>query len=269
MPEEFEQPDMPSEDEAVVASDAGVDEETPREAAATRTTGGDPVAGVLLITALALIAVLLATGGLVFIYLNTLNDAPRTRVERDMNVWETAVKERPDDVNAWANLAYSYAEAGEFDRAMDTLRRARRVTDKDEFVIVEADILRASGRYTEAVEAYGRAELAVIRIQKELETERKKVGVNIQEDNSALSRVYYGRGLSHEKLGATDAAIEDVRRALKLEPQAATMWTTLGDLYAGSKETSAAEDAYRKALTFVPDEPGALEGLQRLEEPSK
>lgn len=219
---------------------------------------------VLLTAALALIAVLLATGALIFIYLNTLNDAPRTRVERDLATWEVAVKERPDDVNAWANLAYAYADAGRTDEALDAVAKAKKVTGRQQFVIVQADVLRIAGRHSEAVKAYDLAEKAVREIEQEVQAQRQKVGVKVEADQDALARVFFGRALSEQEIGDDSAAIADLQKAVKLQPQSATMWVALGDLYAGSKEASRAEEAYRTALTYVPDDPGALSGLEKL-----
>lgn len=255
---------LPSEESTanVCESEPGVEAE---KAPPTASRGSDPVVTVLLTAALSLIAVLLVTGGLVFIYLNTLNEAPRTRVERDMGVWETAVKERPDDVNAWANLAYAYAEAGRIDEALDTVGRAKKVTGRAQFVIVEADVLRLAGRYTEAVDAYDSAEKAVRELQQQAKVEREKVGVKLESDQDALARVYYGRALSRQEIGDMKAALTDLEEAVKLQPQSATLWVALGDLYARSDQAGRARDAYRTALTFVPDEPGALKGLDRIE----
>lgn len=226
---------------------------------------GDPVVTLLLTVALALIAVLLATGTLVFVYLNTLNEAPRTSIERDLAVWETAVKERPADVNSWANLAYAYAEAGRIDDALETIARAEKVTGRSQFVIVEADVLRLGGRFAEAVRAYGEAEKAVLDLQRQAEIEREKVGVKLPADDASLARVYYGRALARQELGDVKNAIADIEKAVELQPRSATMWVSLGDLYTRSEETSEAEAAYRTALKFVPDDSGALEGLERLE----
>lgn len=262
------EPDITTEDTPEFAApepDGNSRLEETLEAPAPLVRANDPVVNVLLTSALALIAVLLATGALIFVYLNTLNEAPRTKVERDTATWETAVKERPDDENAWASLAYAYADAGRTADALKAVARAKRVTGRDEFVIVEADVLRLGGRYSEAVRAYDAAEEAVRELQRQIEREREKIGVIVEDNNDSLARVYYGRALSRQKLGDEKAAIKDLEGAVKLQPQSATMWVALGDLYAASKETSQAQGAYRRALTFVPDDPGALEGLERLE----
>lgn len=261
--EEHEQPNAEPESEAAEGAPIP-DDEAAEGASAPSPRAGDPVVTLLLTGALALIAVLLATGALMFIYLNTLNDAPRTSVERDLATWEVAVKECPDDVNAWANLAYAYAEAGRTDDALDTVAKAKRVTGRQQFVIVEADVLRLAGRHTEAVKTYDLAEKAVRQIEQEVQAERRKVGVKVEADQDALARVYFGRALSEREIGDDAAAVKDLEKAVKLQPQSATMWVALGDLYAGSKETSRAEQAYRMALTYVPDDPGALSGLEKL-----
>lgn len=234
-------------------------------AAEEATQQRDPFVGVMLTVAVSLIVVLLATGGLVFFYLSTLNDAPRTRTERDLAAWESSVKERPDDVNAWAGLAYAHSEAGDHESALEVVARAKRVTGAKELVIVEADVLRSAGRHTEALKAYDDAEAAVKKLLARTEAERKKVGVRVKTGDEALARVYYGRALSRRELGELKGAIADLEKAVERQPEAATFWAVLGDLYAGSEETSRAENAYRQALTYVPDEPTALAGLERLE----
>jgi len=226
---------------------------------------GDPVAGVLLVVALSLIAVLLATTAAFFIFLQTLNHAPRTAVERDVATWEAQVAEKPTDANAWANLAYAYAEAKRFDDAVDAAKDGEKQADEPTMVLVQADVLRVAGRYQEAIEAYSKAETAVKAQLKRTAEERRKVGVISDLKDTSMLRVYFGRGVASHEIGDLDAAIKDLKRAAKLAPDQVNILVTLGDLYAEDGQTQAALKSYKAALKFVPDSPGAIAGLQRLE----
>lgn len=225
----------------------------------------DPVASLLLVIALSLIVVLLATTAAFYIYLQTLNRAPRTLAERDVATWEIAVAEKPNDANAWANLAYAYADAGRYDDAVDAAENGQIKTDEPVLVLVEADVLRVGGRYKEAMDAYGEAEKAVKEQMKKTADKRREVGVTSDLNDDSMLRVYFGRGVSNHELGDLDAAIQDLERAVKLAPAQVNVVVALGDFYAEDGKTEKAQAMYKRALEYVPDYAPALKGLQRLE----
>lgn len=224
----------------------------------------DPVVTLLLVVALSLIAILLATTAAFYIFLQTLNQAPRTVAERDVSTWETVVAERPSDSNGWANLAYAYAEAGRYSDAVDAADDGERIAEEPLLSLVRADVLRVAGRYQEAFDAYGEAEKAVKAQMKKTAEQRRKVGVYSDLKDDSMMRVYFGRGVASHELGDLDAAIADVEKAAKLAPDQVNVVVAMGDLYAEAGKTAKAQAAYKQALEYVPDYKPALDGLQRL-----
>lgn len=241
----------------------GEDDETQDQAPAH---APDPVTRVLLVVALSVIVVLLATAGVLFYYLGTLNKAPRTITERDVTAGETLTREKPKDATAWMNLAYAYSDAGRFDDALATIDKGMRSSKEPTLILVKADVLRVAGRYKEALDSYDEAEVAVKAALKKIKEDREKVGVRMKDDGKVISRVYFGRALTNQKLGDAKAALKDLERAVAANPQQVNVSVALGDAYLESGQTAKAEKAYRDALKYVPDYAGALEGLQRIKE---
>ncbi len=223
----------------------------------------DPVSRWLLGVSFGLIVVLLVTTGAMLYYLTTLNHAPRTAIEREVVVWETAVVERPGDAQAWGQLAYAYAAAERWGDALDTVDRGIKTTDQKALVVVEADILRFAGRYTEARAAYDRAETEIKNLVARVKEEQQKKGVYVEQTDQSLTGVFYGRALTRYELGDLDGAIEDVKKAIALAPEQASMSVTLGEYYLEAGEKQKAREMFTAALKYIPDYQEALDGLQR------
>ncbi len=259
--------EVPVEGAAVEDDDYEFDEDDESEAQdQAPAQPADPVTRVLLVVALSVIVVLLATAGVLFYYLGTLNKAPRTITERDITAWETMTREKPKDASAWMNLSYAYADAKRFDDAIATIDEGRRSSKEPTLILVKADVLRAAGRYKEALDAYDEAEVAVKAALKKIKDDREEVGVRMKDDGTVIGRVYYGRAITNQKLGDTEAALKDLERAVNANPQQANVSVALGDAYLEAGQTAKAAKAYRNALKYVPDYAGALEGLQRIKE---
>lgn len=246
--------DDPAED--VWADESGDDEGAPRER--------DPIAHAMLVFAMALVVTLVATTGVLYFYLSTLNKAPRTTVERDVAAAEAVVSEEPTSAAAWAALAYAYAQADRYEDALDALKRAESADDAESLVVVRADILRLAGRTREALTEYDRALTETKKLRERIRIERAKKGITGDIGDDGLLQVYWGRGLAKRDLGDVKGAIADLELASKENSRQVDVWVALGDLYAKSGDTDKAERAYRAALTFVPDFGEALEGLRAL-----
>jgi tetratricopeptide (TPR) repeat protein len=228
-------------------------------------TPRDPIVTGMLIFALSLVIALVATTGALYFYLATLNKAPRTLAERDISVSELKVAEEPKSVAAWVELAYAYAKAGRVEDALEAVKRGERTDNAELMAVVKADVLRFSGRLEEAVQQYDRAETATAKLIERYRMERAKKGVTSEEiDQGAFLQVYWGRGLANMQLGRTDAAIADLELAVEENPRQASIWVSLGDLYAEKNDVQKAEESYREALRYAPELPEAVAGLKRI-----
>lgn len=224
----------------------------------------DPVSRLMVRLVLLMIIVVLSTTGAMLYFLSSLNKAPRTVVERDLSAWEVAVNERPEDIQAWRELAYAYARAGRMDDALETVREAGKVTGKDVFTSAEADLLRASGRYAEAVAAYDRAEKDLLVSYEEALDRRQRGQLKGFPDKTALGTVYHGRGVAKRELGDAAGALADFQQAVEAIPNQVILLTDLGDAYRLTGNGTKAREAFQQALRFAPDHQPALEGLRAL-----
>ncbi|MDZ4168894.1 MAG: hypothetical protein U1E26_04460 [Coriobacteriia bacterium] len=224
----------------------------------------DPLVHALLVFAMALVVTLVATTGVLYFYLSSLNKAPRTMAERDVATAESVVAEDRTSATAWARLAYAYAGADRYEEALEALERAKTADDADALVVVKADVLRLSGRSREAVTEYDRALTEALKIRERIRVERSKVGITGDIGDDGLLLVYWGRGLAKKDIGEINGAIADLELASKENSRQVDIWVELGDLYAEKGDAVQAEQAYRAALMFVPDFAGAIQGLRDL-----
>jgi len=225
----------------------------------------DPVSSWLLRVALALIIVVLVTTTAMVVYFMTAEKAPRTVVERDTAAAEIAVREQPSDPSAWQTLTYAYARAGRYDDALKTIRRGRESTQEQALLLPEAEVLRIAGRYSDSLAVYDSAVAVLSKEESEAVAARAKQGVAMAAPSAALVRAYFGRALARNASGDNAGAIKDMLAALELAPTQASMYVTLGDLYAASDQDDLAESSYKEALRFVPDDEQARAGLKRLQ----
>lgn len=225
----------------------------------------DRISRTLRLVAGGLLVVVLASAISFALYLQTLG-APRSSVERDIERYTTAVDEQPEILANHVKLAYSYAISDRFDEAMDIISRAEQMTKapRVEVQLARAEIERAAGHYDKAIETYD----LVARIAEDeyaLQTaELKKQQIAFQPPNSTLAAALRGRSVAKWETGDRAAAIADLDEALDIEPTDAAAMVRIGGYYAQSNDTSLAAAAYRRALQFVPDDPGAIAGLREL-----
>lgn len=252
--------DCAADDSAVDDIDPG---DTPDDAVAGQTA--DPVASILLRVALALIITALATTAVMLFVVKGRQDAPRTAAERDVATWEAAVLQTPNSGINWAKLSYAYSSAGRYSEAVKAAVRGREVTGDASLYLPEADALRAARRYREAITAYDNAEKALTEslANAKMELQSKDIYVQLGDESEAL--VYYGRGVSEERLDELDAAIKDLRKAVEIAPDAAYMSVELGDVLLEAGDRAGARTAFRSALKYVPDYAEALAGLKKAE----
>lgn len=253
--------------EADDADEVWADGTDPRDEAPVSAAQRDPWVNVLLVLTLSLVVTLIATTGALYLYLSTLNRAPRTMTERDVATSEAAAAEAPKNATSWAALGYAYARAGRYDDALEAVSQGEKLENGEALVVVRADIMRLAGRPEDAVQEYDRAEEKTKQLLQRIKSERAKVGITRDEllDDGALFQVYWGRAMAREELGDSAGAITDYELAAAENPRQSTIWASLGDLYLAAGQDEKAAEAYRSALQYTPDMPEALEGLSKVE----
>ncbi len=237
--------------------------ETPRPEA--RVPTADPLSRWLALVAGLLIVVILASALAFTLYLRTV-DAPRTSLERDIERYKAATIEQPLEQEGYLRLAFAYAQADRFDLAQSTIERARQLGETADYLYAQAEVLRVSGRYADAILSYDAAVAESTAAYESTLRELEKQGVVTASPNSQLALILLGRGITHRELGDSNAAIADFEAARVISPNDASLLAALGDIYAEAGDTQAASAAYREALRFVADLPAAVDGLRALGE---
>ncbi|EPX83008.1 tetratricopeptide repeat protein [Salipiger mucosus] len=125
--------------------------------------------------------------------------------------YKTVPRDDPDFHAAEMGRADALRASGKPDAAIEVLEQlAASHGDMPAVQSALGDVLRQQERYEEAIEAYGRA----------LDT--------FEEPDPAQWFLHYARGISHERLSHWDAAEEDFRAALELNPEQPQVLNYLG-----------------------------------------
>jgi tetratricopeptide (TPR) repeat protein len=210
-----------------------------------------------------LVVVLIAALSLV-LYSRTI-EAPRTVAERDIMTYRTAVAEDPSTLANHLRLSAAYSSAGRHAEALETVRRARALSEAAIVELTEADALRRSGAPEESLPLYGSAiDKGIAEYDATIEDLRRR-RVSFEPPNTLLVQALLGRGAALAELGRAEDALADVEEAALVLPTDASVLATLGDYRAAVGDSDGAAEAYRAALRFVADLPQAREGLARLE----
>lgn len=223
----------------------------------------DRVATTMMLGSVALIVVLLVTAISMVFFLLSLRHAPRTSAERSVTEAESQANFEPGRSDNWVRLAYAYAGAGRYRDALTAIERGRPVA-KGSLDVVQADVLRMSGQYREAIPFYDKA-LAFVDLeeQKAFRAQEKK-GIFTRQPNQARAVAMYGKGLCQLELGDAKKAVVSIKAASDIMPTDSVMLVSLGDAYVLAKQPKLAEKAYKQALKMVPDYQPALEGLKNV-----
>jgi Flp pilus assembly protein TadD len=128
-------------------------------------------------------------------------------------------------------LARAFRAAGDLSAALDLYRQVAGAPNADSAIQVEfADSLLEAGRLDEAMGAYGR----------------------IEPGSKNRADALLGLGLARMKLGATDAALDDVNRAVAVQPDNARIRIAQGVILDSLGRHGEAQASYRIALAREP-----------------
>lgn len=167
--------------------------------------------------------------------------------------------ESPEVASAMSRLGGVLFDLGRRDEAVQLARRALRILERnfgesDPRLTPEifrlGNLLFMEGKYREAASHYKRA-----------------IGILGQEttpDEGALSRGLHNLGETYRRMGELDRSEELLRRALRIRtradqpgeppwPQAASTYTTLGELFQAKGEFSKAQYSFEAALKIIPN----------------
>lgn len=194
---------------------------------------------------------------------------PRTLTEKELAVSRAAVESGSANLDDWSTYIASLIENGQYGRAKSVIKQGREsVNDSQtaDFSLAEARLYRAQKKYEDAIEA---ADKTMKQIKSEHDKiiaaggpQSKTVEVLGLDDNyydAALVKAY-----SYEALGEYDKAIEQFDIYIAKTAGAADILVDRGRAKIKTGDTAGAEDDFRTALKFIPDDAEALKGLDEI-----
>jgi serine/threonine-protein kinase len=156
-------------------------------------------------------------------------------------MFQRVVERTPDNVRAWNSLGAAYQQADRFDDALAAYRRSAEVRPNDGAYSNMGTLLYFLGRYPESANAY---EQAV----------KLTPGKSIYWTN--LGDAYrWGPGTRPKAAAAYAKAIERARDEIDVDPRDAAVRVNLGLALAKSGQPSAGLEEIRKALEIEPGNP--------------
>ena len=204
----------------------------------------------------------------------SLNDDAMKSFEAILNAKADAPHARAGEVQASIASALADRAAGNADRALATLARAKGyVPDSVELLIafgIQADSMRIYKNADEALSEAHRLEpqnpkalyaLAHVELdeQKMVDAEAHlRAYLRIRPDDATA---HYGLGHLFYMLSKDDEAQAELERSIALQPHQTESYYELGQIALDSNKDAAAKDDYTKVLAFAPNHGGALTGM--------
>ncbi|MEM7129436.1 MAG: tetratricopeptide repeat protein [Chloroflexota bacterium] len=153
--------------------------------------------------------------------------------ENDINVAGIAVKNNPNNFEAYVELGMAYFEANQFDDAMAAFQQA---------IQLNPDAAAAHNGVGRVCYHTGPVQAAIDAYERAIELDRK------------YKDPYYGLGILYfSKLGDYDAAIEAFQRAIELHPGDSSFIVFLGITYSRMGQFDAAINTFQRAIDLDPE----------------
>jgi tetratricopeptide (TPR) repeat protein len=231
---------------------------------------GDPIIRISFgVTALVIVGALLT---IIFSIINGVitidNDIPRTIEEYKLAQAHAGVGIN-ESAESVGNLALEQIDAGRFSEAVATIALGREQDFQDEernyaFDYAEAYMLDKQGEKARAIGAYENIRSLI----KEAWDRVAQSGVS---PNWALANGmhpnYFASGFAlarlHQEQGDNTKALELLDEYIEQYPIAADVLVVRGDLKLAMGDVAGAREDFNKALTYIPDDELALEGLRK------
>lgn len=221
------------------------------------------VIAILVVTVIAFTAVLYAAASNLF-----SRTTPRTYVERQVDMLESVVEEKPESEEAWADYALALVAAGQYSKAEKVLDSADKALGGEvvDIVYVRARLAGADGDAEQALELvekaigigveFRKSELARLADKALLIDERTIKG-------PILASAYYFQGSLYADKGQWDQAVIAFGNAITEEPSSADALVARGNAYIELGDPAAAHADFERALSMIPDYQPALDGIER------
>jgi tetratricopeptide (TPR) repeat protein len=194
-------------------------------------------------------------------------DVPRTRGERDVRFYELSAMQAPQDPVVWQEYIGALITNRQYLKAQDVIDQANGVieqTGTEGILTSQAQLYFAQKKYDQAIAI---ADKVIESLSKYHENAKKKTD-SPEAKGAEINNNFYAalivKAEAQAALGKPDAAIETLDIYLKDRKTAADVLIRRGNLKAEVGDKQGAEDDFRNALQFLPDNAAALEGLKKI-----
>ena len=196
--------------------------------------------------------------------------APRTYVERQIDMLAGVVDEKPGSEEAWADYALALIAAEQYSQAKNVLDDAEVFLGDQviDLIAVRANLALAQGDDDEALELiqagitagleFRASELARLAEQAVYPDPRVVKGAVLAGAYAFEARLYAEQGRWEEAATAYSSALLE-------EPASADALVARGAVYIEMSSVESATADFERALEFIPGFAPALEGLERIE----
>lgn len=191
--------------------------------------------------------------------------APRTAVERQLDMLESVVRAKPRSAQAWADYAKALITAKQYSAAEEAIERGLKVaSEKSQILVQQSRLARERDDDDKALEL---ARAAVKAAREEQGADSKMLEGSGSRARLAPKGLPGGLILIAEI--QTDRqewseVINAWNSYLNIQPTDCAALVARGDAQAKLGDKKAAEQSYRQALAYIPDMPEALAGLKAI-----
>lgn len=186
--------------------------------------------------------------------------APRTAVERDLNLAQTQIDAGSTDPQVWYSYIGALISTEQYSKAERTITRARdgKIEDpaKQWMLLAQTRLDVEREEYEQAIKD---SDAAIAALNTQLEVEKKEfegtkkpttmIADGLGDNYEALQLL---RAEAYEGLGKTAEAILSLDEYLKFNARAADILVWRGDLKAASDDTAGALADYKSAAQYMP-----------------
>jgi len=219
----------------------------------------------------------IGAGVLVMLYLITVvsalltgvvgSDQPRTRLERDIKIFEQETVAQPKNALVWATFIRALIADKEYRRAQDTIDKAMKVADQSRsqaITTTQAELYFAQGDYDQAIKLIDKTRK---QMKDRYEVQKKKKGTP-EYLGESINDNYWGMLLVKAEalveLGKKKEALKPLDEYIAANVGASDVLIRRGQLRVELGDKKGAEADFREALKFIPDDQQALDGLKQI-----
>lgn len=234
---------------------------------------GDPVVKWLAISAVAVLVLILTAG--LWVAATGIVDppAPRSYHERQIELLEVVVKQKPKAPRAWADYARAHIAARQYTQAGRVLDRGEAVlgTKTPELTLERARLAVAKGDEDEGLKLVTKSLAVTTALRKETIQEFAAKGVTVDPRTVHKREMASAADLQGDLLAAKKQwpeAVKAFSTAVYEKPESADYLVKRGAVYIEMNDPEKARADFKRALLFVPGFEPALTGLKRIEKGS-